>query len=131
MRAGNIDILKAICAFLIVCIHASFPGEAGAYFTTITRIVVLIFFMITGYFYSDTVAQHRERQQIKKMLYLVVEANVLSLSEILRSINYIQSFFLKKLCYLMNRHLNVIFGIWEQSCMLYLDSDMHWTAHMS
>ena len=76
-RADNIDILKAICAFLIVCIHVPFPGRVGAYFTALTRIAVPIFFMITGYFYSDAVARHKEKRQIKKILYLVVEANVL------------------------------------------------------
>lgn len=40
MRADNIDILKAICAFLIVCIHAPFPGVIGEYFTALTRIAV-------------------------------------------------------------------------------------------
>ena len=76
-RADNIDILKAICAFLIVCIHAPFPGEIGAYFMALTRIAVPIFFMITGYFYSDTAARHKEKQQIEKIFYLIVEANVL------------------------------------------------------
>ena len=76
-RADNIDILKAICAFLIVCIHVPFPGRAGAYFTVLTRIAVPIFFIITGYFYSDTVVRHKEKQQIKKIFYLVVEANIL------------------------------------------------------
>ena len=33
--------------------------------------------MITGYFYSDIVARHKENQQIKKIFYLVVEANIL------------------------------------------------------
>ena len=47
------------------------------YFMALTRIAVPIFFMITGYFYSDTVARHKEKRQIKKILYLVVEANVL------------------------------------------------------
>ena len=69
--------MKAICAFLIVCIHVPFPGKIGAYFTTLTRVAVPVFFMITGYFYSDTVARHKEKRQIKKILYLVVEANVL------------------------------------------------------
>ena len=69
--------MKAICAFLIVCIHVPFPGKFGAYFTTLTRIAVPIFFMITGYFDGDTVARHKEGRQIKKILYLVVEANVL------------------------------------------------------
>ena len=31
-RADNIDVLKAICTFLIVCIHVHFPGTVGAYF---------------------------------------------------------------------------------------------------
>ena len=76
-RADNIDILKAICAFLIVCIHVPFPGKVGAYFTTLTRVAVPVFFMITGYFYLDTVERHKEKRQIKKILYLVIEANML------------------------------------------------------
>ena len=76
-RADNIDILKAICAFLIVCIHVPFPGKVGAYFTALTRIAVPIFFMITGYFYSDTIARHKENRQIKKIFFLVIEANML------------------------------------------------------
>ena len=52
-RADNIDILKATCAFLIVCIHVPFPGVIGKYFTALTRIAVPVFFMITGYFYFD------------------------------------------------------------------------------
>ncbi len=76
-RADNIDILKAICAFLIVCIHVPFPGKVGAYFTTLTRVAVPVFFMITGYFYSDTVARHKEERQIRKIFFLVVEANAI------------------------------------------------------
>ena len=33
--------------------------------------------MITGYYYSDTVARHKEKRQIKKIFCLVVEANIL------------------------------------------------------
>lgn len=77
MRAKNIDILKAVCAFLIVCIHIPFPGGVGEYFTSISRIAVPIFFMITGYFYSDVTKKKREIQQIKKILKLVIEANLL------------------------------------------------------
>jgi hypothetical protein len=29
-RENGIDILKSISAFLVVCIHAPFPGTAGA-----------------------------------------------------------------------------------------------------
>ena len=71
--------MKAICAFLIVCIHVPFPGTLGAYFTTLTRIAVPIFFMITGYFYSDVVKRGGEYSQIKKILRLVIEANLIYL----------------------------------------------------
>lgn len=76
-RADNIDILKAICAFLIVCIHIPFPGKMGEYFTALTRTAVPIFFMITGYFYLETMKKHRESQQLKKIFRLLIEANVL------------------------------------------------------
>lgn len=79
LRADNIDILRAICAFLIVCIHIPFYGTLGAYFTALTRIAVPIFFMITGYFYSDVVKRGGETRQIKKILKLVIEANFIYL----------------------------------------------------
>ena len=79
MRADNIDILKATCAFLIVCIHVPFPGVIGKYFTALTRIAVPVFFMITGYFYFDVEEKNGETRQIKKIFKLVLEANVLYL----------------------------------------------------
>lgn len=42
-RAGYVDILKALCAFLVVCIHAPFPGIVGDYFTALSRVAVPIF----------------------------------------------------------------------------------------
>ena len=78
-RADNIDILKAICAFLIVCIHIPFPGTIGAYFTALTRIAVPIFFMITGYFYKDTIAAGKEKRQIRKILRLFLISNLVYL----------------------------------------------------
>ena len=60
--------------------------------------------MITGYFYSDIVAQHREKKQLKKIFFLDVEANILFFIwnialDILRRediISYIQSIFTGK-----------------------------------
>ena len=54
-RAASLDVLKAICAFLVVCIHVPFPGKVGEYFTALTRVAVPIFFMITGFFHADVV----------------------------------------------------------------------------
>ena len=76
LRADNIDILKSICAFLIVCIHVPFPGEIGSYITALSRIAVPVFFMITGFFYSDVVKKSRITRQIKKIFILMIEANL-------------------------------------------------------
>ena len=76
-RADNIDILKAACAFFIVCIHILFPGLTGEYFMALTRVAVPIFFMITGFFYSDIIERHKGKQQIKKIFCLSIEANLL------------------------------------------------------
>ena len=56
-----------------------FPGRVGDYFTALTRIAVPVFFMITEYFYSNIVVRHKEKQQIKKNFFLVLETNFLFL----------------------------------------------------
>ena len=53
-RNLGVDILKFLCAFLVVMIHAPIQG-VSQYTTPIARIAVPIFFMITGYYYSITV----------------------------------------------------------------------------
>ena len=70
-RYNSIDKLKVFCAFLIVCIHAHFPGKFGDYFTVLTRIAVPIFFMISGFFFQTASA----RRQINKLLILLLSAN--------------------------------------------------------
>lgn len=79
-RFVGFDILKFICAFLVVCIHTPFPGDAAAYFTALTRIAVPIFFMITGYYYCEMLESGKVAGQIKKILLLVIEANSLYLT---------------------------------------------------
>lgn len=74
-RTDCVDLLKAYCALLIVIIHAPFPGTIGNYITSLTRIAVPIFFMISGYFYK----KDRLILQIKKIAVLFAEANLLFL----------------------------------------------------
>lgn len=76
-RAGYVDILKALCAFLVVCIHAPFPGIVGDYFTALSRVAVPIFFMITGYYYAYTVKQNKSINQIIKIFKLLIMGNAL------------------------------------------------------
>lgn len=72
-RYNSLDKLIVLCAFLIVCIHAPFPGEFGEYFMALTRIAVPIFFMISGFFWKP----RNGKKQILKLLKLLIIANVI------------------------------------------------------
>ena len=75
-RNYGLDLLKAICAFMVVSIHSPFPGLLGDIFIPLARIAVPIFFMITGYYYSHTKEHKKEKKQIIKLLKLCVSANI-------------------------------------------------------
>lgn len=47
-RRYQLDALKAICAFFVVCLHAPFPGVVGEYINVLSRMAVPIYFIITG-----------------------------------------------------------------------------------
>lgn len=49
-RNEGLDLLRLICAFLVICNHAIFPRPLGSYIGVLGRISIPIFFMITGYF---------------------------------------------------------------------------------
>ena len=68
----SIDVLKLICAFLVVCIHIP-PEIGGGYSVALCRIGVPIFLMISGYFYR----KEKAVGQIKKIGILFIEANLL------------------------------------------------------
>ena len=51
IRNVKIDLLRFICAFLVVVIHSPFPGLCGMDIEALSRIAVPIFIMITAYFY--------------------------------------------------------------------------------
>lgn len=73
MRNKSIDVLRVLCAFLIVCIHIPFNIIGGGYYVALTRIGVPIFLMISGYYYKNDKA----KRQIKKTAILFIEANLL------------------------------------------------------
>ncbi len=75
-RYHSVDKLKFLCAFLIVCIHAPFPGEVGEYFKAVARIAVPVFFMISGFFWTHM----NGKKQIIKLLKLMAVANILYFS---------------------------------------------------
>lgn len=48
-RYEGLDILKTICAFLIICIHAPFPGIIGEYIISLARVVLEYHIFLLGY----------------------------------------------------------------------------------
>ena len=46
MRNKSLDAVKAIAACLVVCIHVSFPGQAGQLVKVLARCAVPFFFMV-------------------------------------------------------------------------------------
>lgn len=127
-RQNNIDILKAICAFYIVCIHVPFPGIVGEYLTPLTRIAVPIFFMITGYFYADMVKKRGVIRQIKKIIKLVIEANIIYLvwkcfySAVIHNIDYFKNAFILKniLKFILLNESPFSGHLWYLSAILYV-----------
>lgn len=76
-RYDGIDILKTICAFLVVCIHATFEGRFGGEVAVIARVAVPTFFMITGFFYDTIIERKKEKDQLKKIFFLFAVSNIL------------------------------------------------------
>ena len=51
MRNSTVDILKAICAMLVVLLHVETP--LAHYYQPLMRCAVPCFFMISGYMLAD------------------------------------------------------------------------------
>ena len=75
-RRAAFDLLKCLAAFLVICIHAPWPGTVGACFLPITRCAVPIFLMISGYYFVWNDSE-RQARQLARLLAITVEANVL------------------------------------------------------
>lgn len=87
-RNTGIDLMRLLCAFLIVCIHYPFPGTLGYLFAPVTRLAVPVFFMITGYFYANVKEKNGQKQQISKIFKLFLGANLLYFV-----VSFVKSFF--------------------------------------
>jgi surface polysaccharide O-acyltransferase-like enzyme len=97
-RVEQIDTLKVVCCFLVICIHRAFPGTAGQYIVALARVAVPVFFMTTGFFYEGIIDRNRRARQIKKILKLLVSTNCLYfLWRLLLAYQYgnIRNFFLR------------------------------------
>lgn len=75
-RWDTLDILKCLCAFGVIGIHRGFPGDLGTSTKLLFRGCVPLFFLISGFFYCDILAEKREKQQIVKIFRLNLEASL-------------------------------------------------------
>ena len=78
-RLYSVDILRACCALMVVCIHTGMPGQLGASIRVFCRSAVPVFFMITGYFCADGIGGARGYRLIHRTLLLIVQANAIYL----------------------------------------------------
>lgn len=58
-RYEGLDILKLICAFLVICIHVPTSLRIYENIVVLSRVAVPIFFMITGFFWNKVVIEHQ------------------------------------------------------------------------
>lgn len=94
-RNSGLDFLRFICAFFVICIHV-FPVDI--FWSALIRVAVPVFFMITGYFYSLTKSNGREKNQIVKIFKIFLGANILYfVIEMVMHINDIGAY-LRSLC---------------------------------
>lgn len=65
------DVLKAICAFMVICMHKDFPIAKNE-IRTISVVGVPLFFMISGFFYEELRAKNKIKKQIIKIFKMFV-----------------------------------------------------------
>ncbi len=132
-RYKGLDILKCLCAFMIVNTHVLNRTDcsmAEMFLKDFDRIAVPIFFMITGYFYENTCRNNREKSQIKKIGLLWLVGNVIAfVFEIVLSVikggtvsEYIsESFTLHNIAYMILVNPSPFQGhLWYLSAILYV-----------
>lgn len=75
VRYASMDVIKAICAFFIVCIHTFMYIDTSSYFITIIRFSVPVFFMITGYNYNSI--KSKWSKYISNIVSLIFVSNLI------------------------------------------------------
>lgn len=73
-RQHNLDNLKFIAAFFVICIHLRFPQNELT-IKAIARVAVPIFLMISGYFYPILRRNGKQWKYFKKIVCMGIGAN--------------------------------------------------------
>ena len=75
-RLEALDVLKYTACLFVILIHTDIPQTAELIIQPILTTAVPIFFMITGFFYSETVKAGRTKKQLQKIAVLALVANL-------------------------------------------------------
>lgn len=75
-RNYSIDILKAVAALLVICIHTGYPSVLGDYLVAFCRISVPLFLLISGYYYQVIIDRKKITNYIKKILSLTFFSSI-------------------------------------------------------
>lgn len=79
-RQHNLDSLKCISAFLVLCLHVGYPTyDIRDNVTPIARIAVPIFLMISGYYYPSLKRNGRQWYYFRKIIWMTFWSNMLYL----------------------------------------------------
>ncbi len=74
-RILSLDILKYFACFLVICIHMDLPESFEYILRPLLTTAVPVFFMITGYFYNQTLSAGKAKKQICKIAVLALVGN--------------------------------------------------------
>jgi len=72
-RSIETVFLKALLAFMVVCIHSKLPGEFGKTVMYLSRTAVPCFFMISGYYIKKT-----DEKKLKIQIVSILKLTILS-----------------------------------------------------
>lgn len=79
-RNNSIDILKTVCSFMVVFIHAGENNTLGTYLKVICTCAVPFFFLVSGYYLSSNITAEKKEyfpRQLKKIGRLFLSTNIL------------------------------------------------------
>lgn len=71
-RNIGIDVLKCVCAILVVMIHAPFRIHLAPYTVALARVAVPLFFVITGYYFPIMEEKRRTEGHLRKICLLAI-----------------------------------------------------------
>lgn len=133
-RNLGIDILRLICAFMVVFIHFPCNYKIGSCFISICRIAVPIFFMITGFYYLKFEKKEQNNLIFKtfklfifaNFIYILWDLTIALYTKKLVLTHYFEYFFEKyinqeKLLYLIFLNESPFSGhLWYLGAILYV-----------